>query len=181
MGGVTAKPDIEQQHVDNQTEKKPISVKTASFEILKKLMADGHYLVNVKSRDKGLFWLDDSGLWVTWPHTFGAMEAEFKHISFSGYPRQPGVFLSALRAEGLVEEKNGECTWTANISAGGSPIKLTLAKILNDELVALARKMSQSTEVKIKPNGYDIDKELAEVSPRKKRPEGKMERKTTKL
>lgn len=143
-----------------QEQRPPHNLVNATKAAFLRLIQRGEYLVNVKDREKGLFWLDGESLWVTWPRGFQALENVFEGDGFASYPKQAGVFLSALTSDNFAEERDGSRTWSANISGDSLKIKLTLAKLLDPDLLSAAKGM-MTASISIKPVGFDVEKELA--------------------
>jgi len=136
------------------------SLKELTKAAINKLILDGLFKVNVKSKDRGMFWFDqEKRLWATWPSLFNAIENQFSEQGFKGYPKQAGVFLCSMCSDLICEAKDEERSWSAKISSDKSAFKLTLVRILDKDLVK-ASSIMKKDEFNVMPIAYDLEQEI---------------------
>lgn len=135
---------------------KRIVITPSSEQLLKVLpeaFAAGDVVVNIRDRERGLFWVDESSgtAWATWPQLYNAAVSLFEKEAFTAYPKNPGQFFDMLEIAGVVQKIEGEYAINSSIKPeNGRAFKLKLARLASSNLMDLLKRYKTQL-VEIKP------------------------------
>ena len=127
--------------------------------IAPEMFAAKKWVVNVKDRDRGIFWIDRSGeAWASWPALFNSAKLAFEEYGFNAYPKSPGGFFDMLALAGMLEKVDGEFSVGCQIKIESKkPFGLKLAKVKSNELIdLLVRYSSCEVEIVVESLGLEL-------------------------